>query len=198
MSEAPLHNVNKSKRHIVLASNSPRRSELLKGLGVEFTVRTLPIDESFPADLEGTQVAGYLAAKKAAAYASDIREGEIFITADTVVVANGSILNKPENAEEAHEMLNALSGKKHEVITAVAIFDQQRKSVIEDRTIVCFRDLRKEEIEYYVKQFKPFDKAGAYGIQEWIGYIAVEKIEGSYYTVMGLPVHLVYQTLREW
>ena len=180
MIESPLRNLTDLNKRIVLASNSPRRSELLKGLGVEFTVRTLPVDESFPIELEGSQVACYLAEKKAAAYGEEIRKGEIFITADTVVVADGVILNKPQTPQEATHMLRFLSGRKHEVITAVAIFDQNRKVVIEDRAIVCFLNLSNEEIDYYVQHFKPFDKAGSYGIQEWIGYVAVEKIEGSF------------------
>ncbi|WP_209331711.1 Maf family nucleotide pyrophosphatase [Lunatimonas salinarum] len=198
VTDSPLRKLSLSNKKIILASNSPRRSELLKGLGIEFTVKTLPVDESFPPDMEGTQVAAYLASKKAAAYASVIGEGEILITADTVVLAAGLILNKPQTMQEAHEMLRSLSGKKHQVITAVSIFDQNRTVLIEDLATVYFRELKEEEIRYYVHRYKPFDKAGAYGIQEWIGYVAVEKIEGSFYTVMGFPVHLVYQALAEW
>ncbi|EON74941.1 Septum formation protein Maf [Lunatimonas lonarensis] len=197
MIESPLFNLNTSHR-IVLASNSPRRKELLAGLGIAFDVKTLDVDEQFPASVEAEKVAGFLANKKGDAYKRHIQQGEIYITADTVVIVDGTVLNKPENSTDARAMLQSLSGKPHTVITGVAILDQSRRTLLEDRATVHFTALTDTEIDYYIDHYSPFDKAGAYGIQEWIGYIGVEKIEGSFYTVMGLPVHLVYKTLKNW
>ncbi|SNR95999.1 septum formation protein [Belliella buryatensis] len=181
---------------LVLASKSPRRNELLKGLGVDFTVRSKDTDESFPMDMDPFEVAGYLSKKKADAFVDELADDEIILTADTVVILDGQILNKPADEQEACEMIAALSGKVHHVVTGITIGKSSHLVTKQDVVKVHFKELCKEEINYYVKNFLPFDKAGAYGIQEWIGYIAVDRIEGSFYTVMGLPVHLVYEELK--
>lgn len=189
---------NLSGKKIILASNSPRRQELLKGLDVEFEVKTHPIDEKIPEDLPASFVAAYLSKLKADAFPDTLQENEILITSDTVVIHRGHILGKPQSSQEAFEMLKMLSGSMHQVITAVTIRDCQRQVTLEDESLVTFRHLDEAEIWHYVREFKPFDKAGAYGIQEWMGYIGITRIEGSYYTVMGFPLHLVYEQLKKW
>ena len=165
------------KNRLVLASNSPRRKELLRGLGIDFEVRLIrDIDESFPAALPVSDVAVHISKAKAAAYLDTMAENEVVLTADTVVVCDGQILGKPQDAEDARRMLGLLSGKSHEVITGVT--------------------LSADEIGFYVDSYRPFDKAGAYGIQEWIGYVGVQRIEGSYFNVMGLPVQRIYEELK--
>ncbi len=183
--------------HIVLASNSPRRRELLAGLGIDFDVRVLPgIDESYPADLPVHEIPLYIATAKAEANRQAMNDGEIVITADTVVICGGKVLGKPADADEARSMLALLSGKTHQVVTGVCLTsrEQQRKFAV--TTGVTFKELTPEEIEYYIENFRPYDKAGAYGIQEWIGYIGVTGISGSFFNVMGLPVQRVYNELR--
>ena len=182
-------------RKVVLASGSPRRKELLASIIEEFTVRVPQVDETFPASLRGKEIAEYLAALKAEAAQVDLQENEIAITSDTIVWLGDEVLNKPKDAAEAAEMLRKLSGRTHEVITAIALADQQHKIVLSDTTEVRFKALTENEIQYYIQHYKPFDKAGAYGIQEWIGYVGVTEIKGSFYTVMGLPVHLLYNAL---
>lgn len=198
MAENPIYQKGKPHKKIILGSQSPRRSELLKALDIPFTVRTLHVEEDFPTDLSHTSVAAYLAMKKGQAFYHTLAEDELLITADTVVVAENQLLNKPASAEEAHSMLSLLSGKKHQVITAVYMIDRHKEVLIEDAAWVYFNPLSSSEIAYYVDKYRPYDKAGAYGIQEWIGYVAIEKIEGSFYTVMGLPVHRVYRELCRW
>ena len=182
-------------RKVVLASGSPRRKELLASIVEEFTVRVPKVDETFPASLRGKEIAEYLAALKAEAAQVDLQENEIAITSDTIVWLGDEVLNKPKDAAEAAEMLRKLSGRTHEVITAIALADQHRKIILSDTTEVRFKTLTESEIQYYIEHYKPFDKAGAYGIQEWIGYVGVTEIKGSFYTVMGLPVHLLYDAL---
>jgi septum formation protein len=182
-------------RKVVLASGSPRRKELLGSIVEEFTVRVPQVDETFPASLRGKEIAEYLAAHKAEAAQVDLQENEIAITSDTIVWLGDEVLNKPKDAAEAAEMLRKLSGRTHEVITAIALADQHRKIILSDTTEVRFKTLTENEIQYYIEHYKPFDKAGAYGIQEWIGYVGVTEIKGSFYTVMGLPVHLLYDAL---
>ena len=179
---------------LLLASKSPRRQELLRQLGLEFTVRTLDTDESFPADIHWKEVAKYIAIKKARAFEGNLTS-ELVLTADTVVVLEGKILGKPSSREEAIEMLQLLSGRKHEVITGVAILSSSGVTSFDDTTNVFFRELNEPEIEHYVDTYQPYDKAGAYGIQEWLGMVAIEKIEGNYFNVMGLPVHKVHTAL---
>ncbi|PVY40683.1 Maf family nucleotide pyrophosphatase [Pontibacter virosus] len=183
-------------RPILLASNSPRRKELLTGLGLQFEVRVKEVHEDFPEHLKREQVAEYLASHKAEAYTSDLQD-EVLITADTIVCLGDRILNKPGNDSEAFDMLRALSGTHHEVITGVCILTKNSKTIFHDVTKVYFKELSNEEILYYIEHFQPFDKAGAYGIQEWIGKIGIEKIEGSYFNVVGLPVQKLYTYLKD-
>lgn len=185
-------------KKIILASNSPRRQELLKALGVNFSVMVHPVDETVPVDLPAEYAAAYLSKLKAESFPFPLAEGEILITADTIVIIKGKILGKPNSDLEAFEMIRSLSGTTHTVMTAVTIKDAKRQITIEDEAKVTFRFLEEDEIWHYVRNFKPFDKAGAYGIQEWIGFIGVTGIEGSYFTVMGFPQHLVYQQLKKW
>ena len=180
---------------LVLASQSPRRRELLKGLDLEFTTCSVDADESFPAELKGADAVQYICKAKADAYRPQLNDNTIAITADTVVILDDKIIGKPKSYEEAFSMIRSLSGRVHEVITAVCIFSREKESCFYSSTEVHFSEITDEEIKYYIDKYKPFDKAGAYGIQEWIGYIGIDKIEGSYFTIMGLPVHLVYQEL---
>lgn len=181
---------------LLLASNSPRRKELLASLGLTFEVRVKEVNEDFPEHLKREKVAEYLASHKADAYKSEL-ENEAIITADTIVCLRDQILNKPAGYEEAFQMLQSLSGNAHEVITGVCIQTKKQKIVFHDATIVYFKHLTNSEIDYYITHFKPFDKAGAYGIQEWIGMIGIERIEGSYFNVVGLPVQKLYTKLQE-
>ncbi len=184
-------------RPLLLASNSPRRKELLAGLGLQFEVRVKEVHEDFPEHLQREEVAEYLASHKADNYRDDLQD-EILITADTIVCLGDSILNKPADYDEAAVMLRALSGTIHEVITGVCVATRESKSVFHDVTKVYFKELTDAEIHYYITQYKPFDKAGAYGIQEWIGMIGIEKIEGSYFNVVGLPVQKLYLHLAPY
>lgn len=184
---------------IVLASNSPRRKELLGGLGVDFEVRTIKdIDESYPDNLEGEEIPMYISSKKADAYRNTMADAELVITADTIVYDNGQVLGKPKDAEAAKAMLKQLSGHPHEVITGVCVVTKKKTVRFASTSKVFFDTLTDEEINYYVQTYKPFDKAGAYGIQEWIGFIGVTRIEGSYFNVMGLPIQRLYKVLREF
>lgn len=187
---------NLKKFKIVLASNSPRRKELLSGLGVDYVVRTLPdVDESYPPTLGGEAIPAFIAREKAAAYKSTLGAEELLITADTIVWLNGKVLGKPEDREGAIEMLRLLSGKSHQVFTGVCLSTCTWQKSFTAMTEVKFATLTEEEIVYYVDRFAPLDKAGAYGVQEWIGFIGVEAIAGSYYNVMGLPIQKLYQEL---
>lgn len=187
----------KNKR-IILASKSPRRTELLAGLGVAFISKTKDTAEDFPEDMDPFFVPRYLAEKKALAFKDDLEEKDLLITADTVVIVNGEILNKPTDKAEALRMLEKLSGNVHQVITGVCMMDQKKTLSFEDQTEVHFKALDQAELLSYIDRFQPFDKAGAYGVQEWIGYVAVYKMVGSFYNVMGLPVHRIYEELKRW
>ncbi len=179
---------------MILASNSPRRKELLAGLGLDFDVRVVEnIDESFPSDMSKQEVAQFIAVKKAEAY--QVSENEILLTADTIVIVDNEILGKPKDAKDAARMLNLISGKTHQVITGVCLKSTKQVYQFSVCTNVSFKKLSKKEIDYYIAEYQPFDKAGAYGIQEWIGFIGVTKIEGSYFNVMGLPVQRIYEAL---
>lgn len=182
-------------RPLLLASNSPRRKELLASLGLMFKVKVKDVHEDFPGHLQRAEVAEYLAAHKAEAYRDDLQD-EALITADTIVCLGDRILNKPADYAEAFEMLQALSGKGHEVITGVCLITKNQKSIFHDTTSVYFKTLSEAEIDYYITHYKPYDKAGAYGIQEWIGMIGIERIEGSYFNVVGLPVQKLYIQLQ--
>ncbi len=183
------------KRPLILASSSPRRQYLLHESGFTFRVSAPNIDESFSSEMPVEQVPGYLAEKKAKALLPEL-ENEVVIASDTVVILGKKILNKPIDRAEAISMLQMLSGQTHVVITAVCLLSKEKQIVFDDRTEVTFASLSLPEIEYYVDHYKPFDKAGAYGAQDWLGMIGVEKINGSYFTVMGLPIHKVYQHLQ--
>ncbi len=188
---------NISKYKIVLASNSPRRKELLSGLGLCFEVRTIDgIDESYPDVLVGEDIPMFISSRKADAYQSTMGDDELVITADTIVYADGKVLGKPVDAADAKRMLKLLSGCHHEVITGVCIMTKGWRKQFAAVSRVHFAKLTDEEIDYYIKNYCPFDKAGAYGIQEWIGFVGVEGIEGSYFNVMGLPVQRLYTELK--
>lgn len=184
-------------KRLILASNSPRRKELLAGLGLEFEVRVMNgIDESYPDDLVGEDIPKYISMQKAKAYIPTLAPDEVLITSDTIVYVDGKVLGKPRDAADAHDMLRLLSGRTHEVITGVTIVESGREPrCFATTTLVTFKQLTDDEINYYITNYRPFDKAGAYGIQEWIGYIGVTSIEGSYFNVMGLPVQRVYESL---
>lgn len=188
---------NLNKYEIVLASNSPRRKELLQRMGVNFKVRTLfGIDESYPDSLRGEDIVCYISRNKAKAYQSSMAPNELLITADTIVYVDGEVMGKPKNAEQAKEMLHKLSGKTHQVITGVTIVTAKRTENFGVTSQVKFTNITDEEINFYVDNYLPFDKAGAYGIQEWIGIVAVEEIKCSYFNVVGLPVQRLYQKLK--
>ncbi len=184
-------------RPLILASNSPRRQQLLRELGIEFTVQVRPTDELFPADMPASEVAGYLARHKAAQFAHDLGE-KLILCADTVVVVDNEILNKPANAAEARAMLQKLSGREHQVITGICLLSAEGYQTLSDVAQVVFKTLTETEIDYYITHYRPFDKAGAYGVQEWIGMIGISRIEGSFYTIMGLPLHKVYELLSAY
>jgi septum formation protein len=191
-----LQNIEKYK--IILASQSPRRIELLGGLNIKFEVMVLDVNEDFPAQMVGVDIPMYLAEKKANAYKHIMDEHTMIITADTIVWHEGKVLGKPVDETDARRMLRALSGKTHQVITGVCISTLQRRKVFHVISDVRFARLAEAEIEYYLQNFKPYDKAGSYGVQEWIGFVGVEHINGSYFNVMGLPVQRLYNELKRW
>ena len=190
-------NINNKK--IILASASPRRKELLAGLCVDFEVDTRNnFEEVYSPDIPHDKIPEVLSEGKSFGFHRDLAPDEILITSDTLVLCEDHVMGKPQNREEAYQMLKQLSGRSHKVITGITIRDYQKTSTLSDTAIVHFKELSDNEIYYYIDNFKPFDKAGAYGIQEWIGYIGIDKIEGSYFTIMGFPVHLVYQELNKF
>lgn len=180
---------------LILGSNSPRRQELLRSLGFDFLNKPLNVDESFPVDLQAEEIPLYLAEKKADAYDEELKDTEILITADTIVWCSGKAFNKPANFVEGKKMLETLSGKMHEVYTGVCLKSGNKQTTFYDVSKVYFKKLKTEEIEYYLTNYSPYDKAGGYGVQDWIGYIGIDKIEGSFYNVMGLPVKELYEEL---
>ena len=184
--------------HVILASNSPRRKQLLGGLDIDFEVKVLPdIEESYPDTLATPEIPVYIATEKAAAYQNLMAEHDLIITADTVVVLGDEVLGKPVDLDDAKRMLRELSGHTHQVITGVCLMTRQRQRSFAVTTDVTFKQLSEEEIAYYVETYQPLDKAGAYGIQEWIGYIGVTGLNGSYFNVMGLPVQRIYTELQK-
>jgi len=188
---------NLDRYRIILASNSPRRRQLLADLGLDFNVLTLDTEEDFPEGLSMSEIPVYLAELKAQPF--DIKDDDLLvITADTIVWCDGEVLTKPADSADAKRILQKLSGKKHQVLTGVCIKTKDKQRSFFSKTDVCFKQLSDEEIDYYIEHYQPFDKAGAYGIQEWIGYIGIEKIEGSYFNVMGLPVQQLYQELKKF
>lgn len=187
---------NLKRYKLILASNSPRRRELLSGLGITFEVRVLPdIDESYPDTLDAADAAQFIAQKKAEAYLSAMHDDELIITADTVVIVGSEVLGKPSDAAEARLMLEKLSGRTHQVVTGVCLTTRSLSRLFSVTTDVTFKTLTEAEIDYYISTFRPYDKAGAYGIQEWIGYIGCTGLRGSYFNVMGLPVQRIYTEL---
>ena len=182
-------------KKLILASKSPRRQQLLKDLGLDFEIHTKEVEESYPDHLKGAEIAEFLAIKKAMAFQESLSTDSIVLTSDTVVWCNGKSLEKASDAEEAKWMLEQLSGNRHNVITGVCLFSKEKKEVFSDTVEVTFRKLKEEEVQYYIDNYHPFDKAGAYGIQEWIGMAAITSIKGSFFTVMGLPTHLIMEKL---
>lgn len=182
---------------LILASNSPRRRQLLHDIGFSFDIRVLPTDESYPENMICRDVAGHISHQKAEMFRG-LYPGHLILTADTVVIIDNKILGKPENDYEAFQMLSLLSGTKHEVITAISLLANDSIETFSDIASVSFKNLTEGEINHYISTCKPTDKAGAYGIQEWIGMIGINKIEGSFYTIMGLPVHLIYDILKPY
>ncbi len=183
---------------IILVSQSPRRKELLAGLDLSFNIRIADIVEDFPTELPIPEIAEFIAKKKLDKLFKTAEKNELIICSDTIVVLNEEILGKPTDRKEAREMLRKLSGNTHVVITGVAMGDKRKQISFSDQTAVTFKILSETEIDYYLNNYKPYDKAGSYGVQEWIGMIGITKMEGSYFTVMGLPVHLVYSELNNW
>ena len=185
--------------HIILASNSPRRRELLKGLELDFEIKVIPeLDESYPETLKGEEIPLFLAKKKGKAYTSYLQDNTMIITADTIVWLENEVLGKPESREDAIRMLQIMSGKTHQVFTGVCIKTAKKEVVFSVASDVRFASLTYEEILFYVDKYKPYDKAGSYGVQEWIGYIGVEHINGSFYNIMGLPVQRLYRELKRF
>jgi septum formation protein len=189
-----LHNLEQFE--IILASKSPRRQQLLSDLGLKFSVQSMDIAEEFPANLGMTEVSVYLAELKAEAFLPQLKNNQLVITADTIVWLDGQVLNKPTDYADGFRMLKDLSGKKHQVITGVCLLSSDKKVSFFALTDVWFKELSDEEIHFYLDHYQPYDKAGAYGIQEWIGYIGIYRIEGSFFNVMGLPVQSVYEHLK--
>ena len=188
---------NLNKYHIILASKSPRRQELLRGMGVEFSIMTKETDESFPPEMPLDEVPKYLSMQKSLAFANEEMPADyLLITSDTVVVCEGEILGKPKDREDAERMLQLLSGKTHHVVTGVTVRSAEKTESFAVRSNVTFAQLDDEEVDYYIEHCKPYDKAGAYGIQEWIGYVGISGLEGSFYNVMGLPTRRLYQCLK--
>jgi septum formation protein len=184
-------------KKIILASKSPRRQELIKGLELPYEVRTYEVDEQFPPELSAEQIALYLAEKKAMAYPFELLENEMLLTADTIVWINGTVLNKPEDADDAFRMLKTICGNTHEVFTGVCLQTVHNRHTFFERSEVTCKAFSDEDIRYYISNYNPFDKAGSYGIQDWFGYTAVEKINGCFYNVMGLPVSRVYEEVKK-
>lgn len=186
------------KYNFILASKSPRRQQLLKSLNIDFTVKTKEVAEVYPKGLEKEEVPVYLAELKSKPFSTELSANDLLITADTIVCLEKEILGKPKDYEEAYEMIEKLSGKEHQVITGVCLSSINKSHSFYSQTNVCFKELTSAEIEFYITQFKPFDKAGAYGIQEWIGSIGITHIEGSFYNVMGLPIQMLYEEIQKF
>ncbi len=180
--------------NVILASGSPRRQQFFKELDLEFKIQIKEIEEKFPKHLKGAEITDFLANLKSQAF-TNLTEKDLLITSDTIVWLENKALGKPKNKQEAYTMLKELSGKKHEVITSISIRNNNFQKIINDTTVVYFKEISDKEITYYMNNYNPYDKAGAYGIQEWIGFIAIDKMEGSYFNVVGLPVHKLFKEL---
>lgn len=186
-----------SKYNIILASKSPRRHELIKSLDISFTIKTKEVEEIYPENLKHSEITDYLAELKATPFTTELNENDLLITSDTIVWLNNKALGKPKDYHEAFKMLKELSNTTHEVITSISLTSKNFQKTFNDVTTVTFKKLSNEEIDYYINTYKPFDKAGAYGIQEWIGKIGITKMNGSYFNVMGFPVHKLYKELSK-
>jgi septum formation protein len=184
-----------SKYNIILASKSPRRQQFLKDLDIPFTIQLKEVEEMYPKELKASEITDYLADLKSKPFANSLTENDVLITSDTIVWLDNRALGKPKDTKDAFRILQALSGKKHQVITSVSLKGTNFQTIFNDTTNVYFKELTVDEINYYIENHQPFDKAGSYGIQEWIGFIGIERIEGSYYNVMGLPVQKLYKEL---
>jgi septum formation protein len=182
-------------KNIILASGSPRRQQFFKDLGIDFEIKLKEIDEVYPEHLKAEEITDYLAVLKATAFDGELKEDDVLITSDTIVWLHEKALGKPKNYDDAFKMLSDLSNKTHEVITSVCFKTNDKTDVFHDKTKVTFEKLSDESIRYYLDNFKPFDKAGSYGVQEWIGWIGIKKMEGSYANVVGMPIHLVFKKL---
>lgn len=187
-----------SNYSIILGSQSPRRKELFAGLNLPFRVEVREIAENFPAEMSAFEAPEFLAIQKAVPFKDDFKKNDLLITSDTIVLIDNQILGKPFDYKHAFEMLQLLSGRKHMVITGVCITTANKQVTFSDRTDVFFKSLSPDEIDYYLTHYQPYDKAGSYGVQEWIGYVAIEKIEGSYFNVMGLPIQRLYEELLKF
>ena len=183
--------------HIILASASPRRQQFFRDLNIDFEIRLKPVEENFPKQLKGSEITDFLAQLKADAFRKDLTTGDILITSDTIVWHEGKAMGKPVDVAQAMEMIKSLCGKTHEVVTSVCFTTPEKSKTVHSSTKVSFSELSEEEIMYYINEYRSFDKAGAYGIQEWIGLIGIDHIEGSYFNVVGLPTNLVYRTLLD-
>jgi septum formation protein len=191
-----LHNL--EQYEIILASKSPRRQQLLSDLGLKFTVQSMDVKEEFPAGLGMTEIPVFLAELKADAFRAQMKNNQLVITADTIVWLDGKVMGKPKDYSDGFKMLSDLSGKKHEVVTGVCLLSKTKKIAFNTVSDVWFKNLAEDEIHYYLENYKPYDKAGAYGIQEWIGYVGVNRIEGSFFNVMGLPIQDLYEHLKNF
>ena len=185
-------------KKLILASASPRRQELIKGLDIPFEIRVYEVEEKYPAELSNNDIPEYLARLKADIFKTKLADDEVVITSDTIVLFNDQLMVKPIDKTQAREMLGELSGKMHRVLTSVCVTSINKQVCITDESKVYFKNLDKDEIDYYIENYNPYDKAGGYGIQDWLGFIAIEKIEGSYYNIMGLPTHRLYELLKQF
>lgn len=192
-----IHSTMQLSKSLILASNSPRRKEIMHNAGFGFSVKVIPTDEAFPADMPVEDVPAFLARNKAECFRETLND-EMVLCADTVVIVENEIINKPADIDDARRMLRLLSGRVHRVITGVCIMTKEETTTLSDTTYVTFKPLSEWEIEYYIQKCQPFDKAGSYGVQDFIGMIGITKIEGSFYTVMGLPIHKVYEQLEKY
>ena len=185
-------------KKLILASSSPRRQELIKGLDIPFETRIFEIEESYPSDLSNEKIPEYLARLKASPFKNKLTNNEVVVTSDTIVLLKDQLLIKPKDKEEAQLMLRNLSNRMHRVLSSICVTSNSKQVCITDESKVYFKQLNEDEITYYIDKYKPYDKAGGYGIQEWLGFIGIEKIEGSYYNIMGLPTHRLYEVLKQF
>ena len=185
-------------KKLILASASPRRQELIKGLDIPFETRVYEVEENYPSDLSNFEIPEYLAQLKASVFENKLANDEVVITSDTIVLFNDQLLVKPKNKEEAKVMLQKLSGSMHLVLTSVCVTSLAKQVCFTEESKVYFKNIDEEEIDYYIENYHPYDKAGGYGIQDWLGFIAINKIEGSYYNIMGLPTHRLYEVLKQF